>query len=107
MATETKKGRKKEGGNFLTGIRTYLSEVRTELNKVSWPSQDDVRRLTIVVLIVTVASSLFLGALSAILTIVVNEYGMQYPIILGVLFLLIVAGTIWAFSRESSSKGGY
>lgn len=107
MATETKKGRKKEGGNFLTGVRTYFTEVRTELNKVSWPTRDDVQHLTVVVLAVTIASSIALGFLSFILSLVVNDYGMQYPIILGVLFVIIVAGTIWSFSRDASSKGGY
>jgi preprotein translocase subunit SecE len=107
MATETKKGRKKEDNNFLTSVRTYFGEVRTELNKVSWPTRDDVRRLTIIVLAVTVVSSLALGILSFILSIVMNDYGMQYPLILAVLFALIVAGTVWSFSRESSSKGGY
>ena len=106
MATETKKGRK-EGGNFLTGIRTYLTEVRQELNKVSWPSRDDVRRLTIVVLIVTIASSIALGLLSFLLGLVINDYGMQYPVILGVIFAIIIAGTVWSFRRDASSKGGY
>lgn len=109
MATETKKSRKKESGNFLTGIRTYFSEVRTELNKVSWPSRDDIRRLTVVVLIVTAVTSILLGALSLILGQIMNEWGMQYPIILGVLFIAITVVTLWSFSRDGSSskKSGY
>lgn len=110
MATETKKGRK-EGGNFITGflsgVRNYLSEVRSELNKVSWPTRDDVQNLTVVVLAVTIASSIALGLISFILTIVVNDYGMAYPVILAVIFALIIVGTVWAFRQEGSSKGGY
>jgi preprotein translocase subunit SecE len=108
MATEAKKGRKKESSNFLTGILTYFGEVRTEINKVSWPSYDDVRRLTVVVLIVTIVTSLLLGALSLILGQIINDWGTQYPIILAVLFVIITGATLWSFSRDgSSSKTGY
>ena len=81
MATETKaeakeikkdrkKAKVKEGGstgnvvtNTITNIRTYLSDVRAELNKVSWPDRADVIRLTRIVLLVTVLSSLAFRAI--------------------------------------------
>jgi preprotein translocase SecE subunit len=81
MATETKaetketkkdnkKPKVKEAGqgnivtNTLTTIRTYFTDVRSELNKVSWPDRADVIRLTRIVLIVTILASLALGAIS-------------------------------------------
>ena len=44
----------------------YFSNVRSELNKVAWPSREDTRRLTILCINVTIASALFLGALAVV-----------------------------------------
>ncbi len=44
----------------------YFSNVRSELNKVAWPSREDTRRLTILCINVTIASALFLGFLAVI-----------------------------------------
>ena len=46
----------------------YFSNVRSELNKVAWPSREDTRRLTILCINVTIASALVLGFLSVLLT---------------------------------------
>ena len=44
----------------------YISNVRSELNKVAWPSRADTRRLTILCINVTIASAIFLGILAVI-----------------------------------------
>ena len=44
----------------------YFSNVRSELNKVAWPSRHDTRRLTILCINVTIASAIFLGVLAVI-----------------------------------------
>ena len=44
----------------------YFSDVRSELNKVAWPSRHDTRRLTILCINVTIASAIFLGILAVI-----------------------------------------
>ena len=44
----------------------YFSNVRSELNKVAWPSRQDTRRLTILCINVTIASAIFLGILAVI-----------------------------------------
>ncbi len=44
----------------------YFSDVRSELNKVAWPSRYDTRRLTILCINVTIASALFLGFLAVV-----------------------------------------
>jgi preprotein translocase subunit SecE len=46
----------------------FLKEVRDELQKVVWPTRDEIIRLTGVVIIVTVFVGLFLGGADFILT---------------------------------------
>lgn len=69
---KAKKVKNEPQGNTLTRPlhRTvdYFVNVRSELNKVAWPSREDTRRLTILCINVTIASALFLGFLSVILT---------------------------------------
>ncbi|MFH1535732.1 MAG: preprotein translocase subunit SecE [Patescibacteria group bacterium] len=47
---------------------SFLREVRDELKKVTWPTQKDTIRLTIVVIITSVIVGLFIGALDFIFT---------------------------------------
>lgn len=94
---------KKENSSFLGGIRTYLTEVRNELNKVSWPSREDVMNLTRIVLIVTAITSVGLGLLSIGLTIFLDQFGLDNPLILAILFVAITLGTWWQF-RKGESK---
>lgn len=44
----------------------YFSNVRSELNKVAWPTRQDTRRLTILCINVTIASAIFLGILAVL-----------------------------------------
>ncbi|MEQ8673898.1 MAG: preprotein translocase subunit SecE [Aggregatilineales bacterium] len=57
-----------EDGNFITrplrGIFEYFDGVRDELRKVTWPTREELRRLTGIVALVTVISSLILGAIA-------------------------------------------
>lgn len=46
----------------------FLKEVKDELEKVAWPSREQTIRYTILVIIVAVATGLFLGGLDYILT---------------------------------------
>ena len=66
------KSKPEEEGNSITRpvytLLDYFVNVRSELNKVAWPSREDTRRLTIVCINVTIASALILGTLSVILT---------------------------------------
>jgi preprotein translocase subunit SecE len=49
-------------------ISRFFNETSGELRKVSWPTRDEALRLTAVVMVVLIASSLFLGAIDALLT---------------------------------------
>ena len=42
---------------------TFLKETQDELKKVTWPRQQDVTRLTIIVILISVLVGLFIGAL--------------------------------------------
>lgn len=53
-------------------VISFFSEVREELNKVVWPTREQTTRYTILVLIVAVATGLFLGGLDYILTAFTN-----------------------------------
>lgn len=44
----------------------YFKETRAELRKVTWPTRDETKNLTIIIVSVTVAMSLFLGLLDYI-----------------------------------------
>lgn len=104
-AEKSRKNDKNQEGNFLTAIRTYIKEVRTEMNKVTWPDRDEVIQMTRLVLLVTILSSLFLGAVSFLLTL-----GMEYAIndaawALVVVFIGIVVGAwYWIFGRNRNSS---
>ena len=50
----------KHAGNRFERARLFLSEVRNELKRVTWPSQKEVYATTIVVIIVSVAFGLYL-----------------------------------------------
>lgn len=47
---------------------TFLKEARAELFKVNWPTKDEVIRLTLVVVAVSVAMGLYVGGLDFIFT---------------------------------------
>jgi preprotein translocase SecE subunit len=98
------KGKTEPEGNSLTrplfATVDYFSNVRSELNKVAWPSREDTRRLTILCINVTIASALFLGILSLLLTEFI-QLGLARGnswMLLGVI-VLMVAGAFGAMRR--------
>lgn len=46
----------------------FLSEVKSELAKVTWPTREEVVRLTLVVVIISLAVGIFIGGLDFIFT---------------------------------------
>jgi len=46
----------------------FYRETAAELRKVVWPTRDQAQNLTIIVVVVVVAMSLFLGGIDALLT---------------------------------------
>ncbi len=56
----------KSRGSAVDRTREYLRETRIEMRKVSWPSREDTINLTSVVLVVTLAMTVYLGGLDTI-----------------------------------------
>ena len=46
---------------------TFLKEVRSELAKVVWPTKDEVIKLTVVVLVVSLVVGLYIGGIDLIM----------------------------------------
>jgi preprotein translocase subunit SecE len=53
---------------FIDKSTRFLRDVKLELTKVSWPSKDDVKGATIVVIIVVLIISFFIGLIDLIIT---------------------------------------
>ncbi|MBU2577604.1 preprotein translocase subunit SecE [Patescibacteria group bacterium] len=51
-----------------TNPAKFLSEVKNELTKVTWPTRQEVVRLTIVVVIISLVVGLFIGGLDFLFT---------------------------------------
>jgi preprotein translocase subunit SecE len=84
-------------------IREYIEGVRSELQKVAWPSREETRRLTLIVLATLVASAIILGAISLSFT-ELFRIGLNQPVILlGFMFIAVVAGVIFWRTRRGRS----
>ena len=62
------KANKKVARKQENAVQRFIRETMGELRKVSWPSRQEATNLTIVVLIVIVAMSTFLGVLDFLYT---------------------------------------
>ncbi len=49
-------------------VLTYLKEVRVELTKVSWPTREEAVKLTMVILLSSLAVGLYVGGLDVLFT---------------------------------------
>ncbi len=90
MAKTEARGAKKD--NFLIN---YLKETRAELRKVHWPSQQEARTLTLVVMGVTVAMAILLGVLDFVFDRLLNGI-VNLNVVAIVLSLLLVVGVFGA-----------
>lgn len=97
-------------GNFITrtvrGLREYFEGVRSELQKVVWPTREEARRLTGIVLSVTIAASIVLG----IISLVFNEIfalGLRSPVVFVVIFVLILGGFVYYLRTNSRHTPSY
>jgi preprotein translocase subunit SecE len=62
----------KAGGDRPSVIRAftdYVRDVRVEMSKVSWPSQRDLRDSTLVVIVMVIIVSIFIGIVDRLLSI--------------------------------------
>ena len=68
MAKAKAKEQKKIARRQPNAIQRYFKETMGELHKVTWPTRKEATNLTIVVIIVTLTMSAFLGILDLIYT---------------------------------------
>ena len=50
----------------MTRIRTYFNEVFSELRKVSWPTREQVRNLTVLVFAISLVVGIYISVLDVI-----------------------------------------
>jgi preprotein translocase subunit SecE len=103
----TQKASEAQSGNAITrgvrGIREYFSGVQDELDKVVWPTREELLRLTRIVLLVTIASAAVLGLVSFIYTeIFILGIRDDNPIVFAALFVLVGLG--YTLSQRMSNQ---
>jgi preprotein translocase SecE subunit len=99
----------KHEGNILTRslgtIRDYMEGVNSERQKIVWPTRAETRRLSYIVLTVTITASIVLGIISLIFNVVLDT-GLKSPaLIFGGLFILAIV-VFGAYLRASNRSSG-
>ena len=74
-------------------IVRYFKGTRAELRKVTWPTREETKTLTTIIVIVTVAMAVFLGVLDYLFQIVVAGIIAGSLIQIGLAVILFVGGT--------------
>lgn len=74
----------------------YFKETRAELRKVTWPTREETKSLTTIIVIVTVAMAVFLGLLDYIFQVIVAGIIIGDFIKIGIAVVLFL-GTAAAF----------
>lgn len=85
-AVTTTSSDKKENSVF-----KYFRDTRAELRKVTWPTQEEAKNLTIIIAIATVVMAVFLGTLDYIFQTVVGYVIGGDPIGIGAAVVLFIA----------------
>ncbi|MBK7143513.1 MAG: preprotein translocase subunit SecE [bacterium] len=57
---------------MLEKIKRYLKETAAELRKMTWPTMDELKGSTIVVIIVSLVVAIFIGVVDRVLTFMVR-----------------------------------
>ncbi|MCA0454549.1 MAG: preprotein translocase subunit SecE [Chloroflexi bacterium] len=83
-------------------LAEYWEGVRSELQKVVWPTREETQRLAIIVLVVTIIASLVLGALSLLFNAIIAA-GLSSPIVFGVILALAIIG--FAVYLRTANRG--
>jgi preprotein translocase subunit SecE len=57
----------------MSGLIKFLKEVRAELNKVTWPTKNELIGSTIVTVVVTLIISIFIGIVDRVLSLITKN----------------------------------
>lgn len=86
------------------GIREYFEGVQSEINKVTWPTREETRRLSVIVLVTTLIASLVLG----VITLAYSELfriGVNQPVIFLAFFVGVLIIGFVLYRRANRSSG--
>jgi preprotein translocase subunit SecE len=61
------------GVEMFEKIKSFLSETRAEMRKVTWPTRDELIESTKIVIIATFVITLFVGFIDQLLTIIIRR----------------------------------
>ena len=53
---------------ILTAFTEYVKDVRVEMSKVSWPTREELRESTLVVIVMVIVISIFIGVVDRALS---------------------------------------
>jgi preprotein translocase subunit SecE len=97
-------------GNFITRpfyvLREYFEGVRSEMAKVVWPTREDARRLTGIVITTIILSSIVLGVLSLIFS-QIFSIGLRAPVIFAFVFAIAIGAFVLYLRQSNRRPGGY
>ena len=54
-------------------IKNFFSETRVEMRKVTWPTRDELKESTKIVIVATFVVTIFIGIIDQILTLIVRR----------------------------------
>jgi len=60
--------------NFFTKIGNFLTEVKQELKKVTWPTRQETIRYTLLVVFISLGVAFFLGAGDIVFSWLLNKF---------------------------------
>ena len=58
----------------MRALLTFLTEAKVELSRVNWPTQKEVIRYTLLVVVISLSVAAFLGALDFLFSFLVEKY---------------------------------
>lgn len=82
-------------------LREYWEGVRSEIQKVVWPTREETQRLATIVLVVTIIASLVLGGLSLLFNAVIAA-GLNSPLVVFGAILLVAVVAFGIYVRNSN-----
>ncbi len=71
----------------------YFNDTRAELRRVTWPTRDETKNLTLIIVAVTIVMAFFLGALDYVFQVTVAGIISGDLIRIGLAVVLFLAGT--------------
>ena len=79
-------------GKESNAVVRYFHETRAELRKVTWPTREETKNLTLIIVTVTVVMAIFLGSLDYIFQVVVAGIIVGDPLRIATGLILFLGG---------------